>query len=83
MRAPKQEIVTFKLDRQLHQDLCRIPNKSEFIRSAIQTALSGTCPLCQGSGKLTTHQRRQWRAFTRQHAVRTCKSCQALHVRPD
>jgi hypothetical protein len=83
MSQPKHEVVTFKLDRQLHQDLRRIPNKSEFIRSAIQAALSGACPLCQGSGQLTSHQRRQWRAFTRRHAVRTCKSCQALHVRPE
>lgn len=83
MRPPKPEIVTFKLDHQLHQDLKRIPNKSEFIRAAIQTALSGACPLCQGSGQLTAHQARQWRVFTRHHAVRSCKSCQALHIQPE
>lgn len=83
MNRPKPEIVTFKLDRWLHQDLRRIPNKSEFIRSAIQAALSGTCPFCGGTGQLTAHQRRQWRAFTRRHAVRTCKTCRAMHIRPE
>lgn len=83
MGQSKPEIVTFKLDRWLYQDLQRIPNKSEFIRSAIQAALAGACPFCRGTGQLTAHQRRQWRAFTRRHAVRTCKTCRALHIQPE
>ena len=42
----KQEIITFKVDASLWQRLRAIPNRSEFIRAAVQAALAGTCPLC-------------------------------------
>jgi len=76
----KQEIITFKVDESLSEAIRRIPNRSEFIRSAIQTALEGVCPLCSGSGTLSPDQRRHWDSFTENHAVEQCNDCQAVHL---
>ena len=54
----KQEIVTFKVDEPLWEAMKGIPNRSEFIRAAILSALDSVCPLCKGSGILTPDQRR-------------------------
>jgi hypothetical protein len=52
----KQQIVTFKAEEALVEAMEDIPNRSEFIRSAILAALDGVCPLCHGTGVLNTHQ---------------------------
>ena len=66
MTSPKkkQEIVTFKADEPLLEAMNGIPNRSEFIRAAILSALDSVCPLCKGSGILTPDQRRHWVEFT-------------------
>lgn len=46
----KEEIVTFKADLRLAEELKRLPNKSEFIRQALLRALGNECPLCHGAG---------------------------------
>jgi len=51
-RKTKQEIVTFKVDEPLREAMRGIPNRSEFIRSAILAALENVCPLCKGTGCL-------------------------------
>ena len=51
--SQKQEIITFKVDRELAELIKRIPNRSDFIRRAVLSALDNTCPLCQGSGIIT------------------------------
>ena len=76
----KQEIITFKVDEPLWQRLRAIPNRSEFIRSAIQAALDTTCPLCKGGGTLTPHQRRHWAAFSENHPLQRCHDCHAVHL---
>src|SRR5258708_37290093 len=48
-RSPKQ-IVAFKVEPELASLLDAMPNKSEFIRAAIQSRLGTVCPLCRGSG---------------------------------
>jgi len=68
----KQEIVTFKVDGSLWKAMQGITNRSEFIRSAILTALDGVCPLCKGTGALTPDQRRHWEAFAKNHALKQC-----------
>ncbi len=52
----KQQIITFKAEEALVEAMGDIPNRSEFIRSAILAALEGVCPLCHGTGVLSTHQ---------------------------
>ncbi len=76
----KAEIITFKADETLREALDSVPNRSEFIRAAILTALDNTCPLCKGTGALTPDQRRHWERFARTHATATCKDCQAVHL---
>jgi len=75
-----QEIITFKSDPALVEAMKGVPNRSEFIRSAILAALDGACPLCKGTGILTPEQRRHWDAFAADHAVRECDECHAIHV---
>jgi len=74
------EIITFKGDAALVEAMKGVPNRSEFIRSAILAALDGACPLCKGTGILTPEQRRHWNAFAADHAVKECDECHAIHV---
>ncbi len=76
----KPEVISFKADQALLQAMAGIPNRSEFIRAAILSALEGVCPLCRGTGILTPAQQEHWREFARHHAVRQCHECQALHL---
>ena len=79
-RNKKQEIITFKVSPALGEALRDIPNRSEFIRQAIQTAMGGVCPLCQGTGTLSPEQQEHWRQFSENHHVEKCDDCQAIHV---
>ena len=77
---PKQEIITFKVDNPLWEAMRGIPNRSQFIRSAILTALDSICPLCRGTGSLTPDQRRHWETFARNHSLTECDDCHAVHL---
>jgi hypothetical protein len=76
----KKEMITFKVDESLAELIHRVPNKSEFIRQAIMTALENTCPLCQGTGSLNPDQKRHWDSFATHHEIETCDDCQAVHI---
>src|SRR3989304_527424 len=76
----KQEIITFKVDEPLREAMLGIPNRSEFIRAAILSALDSVCPLCKGSGILTPDQRKHWIAFAEHHALAECEDCHAVHL---
>jgi hypothetical protein len=71
----KQQIITFKAEEALVAAMEDIPNRSEFIRSAILAALEGVCPLCHGTGVLNPKQQRHWRDFSRTHRVERCDHC--------
>lgn len=71
----KQDIITFKVDEDLREVIKEIPNRSEFIRQAILSALGSVCPLCNGSGMLTPNQKRHWDDFANHHAVERCRDC--------
>jgi hypothetical protein len=71
----KQQIVTFKAEEALIEAMEDIPNRSEFIRSAILAALEGVCPLCHGTGVLNAHQQQHWQEFSRTHVVERCDEC--------
>ena len=62
------------------KDLEKIPNKSEFIRSAVAAALQESCPFCGGTGTLTPHQRRHWAVFLREHTVHHCRKCNGVVI---
>ena len=80
MRKAKSEIITFKADESLSAALRGIPNRSEFIRAAVLSALDSVCPLCQGTGILSPDQRRHWKTFTADHAIQECDDCHELHL---
>lgn len=78
--VPKAEIVTFKVDGSLLAALRAVPNRSEFIRTAVLAALDSACPLCNGTGVLTLNQRKHWKAFAADHAVEQCGRCHEFRV---
>lgn len=71
----KESIISFKVDNELHEAIKDIPNRSEFIRSAILGALGSVCPLCKGTGMLTKNQKHHWDDFSADHRVRLCDEC--------
>ena len=71
----KQGIVTFKVDEEFLQSIREIPNRSEFIRAAVISALESVCPLCNGTGILTKNQKRHWDDFAEDHSVEKCSDC--------
>lgn len=68
----KADTVTFKVDPNLLEILQSMPNRSEFIRSAILNALDHVCPLCSGSGVLTPTQKECWDKFAESHEIKKC-----------
>ncbi|MBW1820039.1 MAG: hypothetical protein JRJ60_23105 [Deltaproteobacteria bacterium] len=60
----KQNIITFKVDKTLMEVIRDIPNRSQFIRAAIVSALGSVCPVCDGAGMLTPNQKRHWDDFS-------------------
>ena len=76
----KEEIITFKVDDDLAHAMAGIPNRSEFIRSAILAALDSTCPLCSGTGILTPRQKKHWKSFSENHSIEECETCHAYHI---
>ena len=76
----KQGVITFKVDETLNKAMEGIPNRSEFIRSAIIAALKGTCPLCRGTGILTTKQQKHWEVFSQNHRVEKCEDCNSFYI---
>ncbi len=79
----KEEIVTFKADPSLLEELNKLPNKSEFIRRALLRALGNECPLCNGTGILTPNQLKHWQEFQDHHHAIKCSSCNEVHLTCD
>lgn len=80
MSSPKQETITFKVDGVFAQMIRRLPNRSEFIRTAVLNALENTCPLCQGSGIITPEQKTHWERFLEHHRVERCETCNSVYL---
>ena len=76
----KDIVMTFKADGPMLKALNNIPNRSEFIRSAILSALNNSCPLCGGTGIFTPDQRKHWELFNKNHIVEQCNDCHAVHI---
>ncbi len=75
----KERIITFKTDEELAEQLDKIPNKSEFIRRAVQGALEQKCPLCNGAGVLSQEQQQHLEQFLSFHSIEKCGECKAIH----
>lgn len=79
----KERTITFKTDETLAEVLDRIPNKSEFIRNAIEVALKYKCPLCHGRGVLTREQSKHLQSFLTRHNLEKCDKCDAVYFTCD
>ena len=82
-RRPPKQIIAFKVDPELASVLDAMPNKSEFIRAAVQSRLATACPLCRGTGvapfggitdELTK--------LVQQHPLVACSGCGVREPRP-
>jgi hypothetical protein len=80
MSKNKQQVITFKADAALADAISRLPNRSEFIRGAVLTALENTCPVCNGTGQLSPHQKEHWKEFMRDHLLEECSKCHEVHL---
>jgi hypothetical protein len=80
MARAKNDIITFKVDDALLDALRGVPNRSEFIRNAVLSALDSACPLCKGTGILSAQQRIHWAEFARDHEVVECGDCHEFHL---
>lgn len=76
----KQTILTFKVNEDLMEVIKDIPNRSEFIRAAIMTALDNACPLCNGTGILTPKQKEHWEGFLENHTLKRCEDCHEIFI---
>jgi hypothetical protein len=75
MSAHLDEVISFKVESSLAAVIRRLPNRSQFIRAAVLSALEHTCPLCQGTGILTPEQQAHWQEFAEHHSVAECAAC--------
>ncbi|MBW7874505.1 MAG: CopG family transcriptional regulator [Candidatus Cloacimonetes bacterium] len=66
-KKKREEVISFKVDEELGRQLKDIPNRSEFIRSAIALALKRVCPLCHGQGSLSDLQKMYLDDFLKDH----------------
>lgn len=80
MKRKKPEVITFKVDESLLEAMESIPNRSEFIRHAVQAALEHSCPLCNGTGVMTPEQQDHWKTFSASHQLRRCEECREMHL---
>jgi hypothetical protein len=80
MKKEKQDIITFKVPESLRDAMKGIPNRSEFIRTAVVAALKSICPLCRGTGVIMPSQRTHWEMFEADHHFEECSTCHGVHV---
>lgn len=75
----KERVFTFKADEGLAELLDSLPNKSEFIRKAIEEAIGKRCPLCNGTGAISPAQNSHMQEFLALHPLKRCEECDAIH----
>ena len=80
MLRNKDEVISFKVGSALARVIRRLPNRSQFIRAAVLSAMDHACPLCQGTGIMSPEQKKHWDSFARDHAVKHCQECDALYL---
>jgi hypothetical protein len=80
-KPPKTAVVAFKVEEELAELLDKLPNKSAFIRKAIEAQLGRACPLCHGKGVVPRGVHDHYAPLLEKFASRACDSCgDSLHV---
>ncbi|MCR4422775.1 MAG: NADP-dependent isocitrate dehydrogenase [Spirochaetales bacterium] len=77
----KDVVVTVKVDQDLYEKLKDLPDRSKFIRNAIESALEDRCPLCNGTGIMNKSQKKHWDEFIKTHSVERCTECGSLYIK--
>ena len=78
--SKSQEVITFKVDKNLLDLMKGVSNRSEFIRAAILSALESICPFCKGSGVFTPQKKEHWDEFLKVHQMTDCKDCHEVKI---
>ncbi len=76
----KDVVISFKLDNKLYDKIKDIPDRSKFIRNAIELALEDKCPLCNGTGIMSKEQKWHWDKFLENHTMQRCEKCHSIYI---
>jgi len=74
----KQVMVAFRVDRHLAEELERLPDRSGFIRGAIERAFHVSCPVCEGRGTVSHETAGFVGGILRREKARRCPCCGAV-----
>src|SRR3954453_19642128 len=74
-KAPKSELVAFKIEADLAEFLNKLPNKSAFIRKAIVAQLGMACPLGGGTGVVPRGLHEHYAPVLAKNSIRKCNGC--------
>jgi len=77
----KDVVLSVKIDQTLYEKLKDLPDRSKFVRSAIESALEDICPLCNGTGIMNDAQKKHWEDFTKTHSVERCPECGSIYIK--
>lgn len=81
-KAPKTQIVAFKVEEDLAEFLNKLPNKSDFIRKAIVAQFGMACPLCSGTGVVPRGLHNHYKPIITANNIRPCQKCDAPQTLP-
>lgn len=83
-KPAKDTVVAFKVEPELADLLNKLPNKSAFIRKAIEAQLGRACPLCNGKGVVPRGVHDHYAPLIQKFNARNCDGCgHELHLPAD
>jgi len=71
----KSVVVTFRVDEHLAEALNNLPDKSAFIRRALQRALHEPCPACGGEGVVDCDAAHWIKELLERQGAQKCACC--------
>ncbi|MHC4820381.1 MAG: hypothetical protein ACYTDX_01515 [Planctomycetota bacterium] len=74
-KGKKQVMVAFRVDPHLAEELDRLPDKSGFIRQAIERAFHVACPVCEGRGTVSHETTAYVTELLRAQDAERCSCC--------
>ncbi len=75
MSKGKSVVMTFRVDAHLASALEKLPDRSAFIRRAIENALHEPCPACAGKGVVDCDSSEWLRGILRENGAKECGCC--------
>ena len=75
MPKAKSVVVTFRVDAHLAEALERLPDKSSFIRKALNTTFHETCPACSGEGRVDCDAAMWLAGVLKREGAKKCECC--------